>query len=201
MARSIGSNGKDTATRVRRAALGLFARRGYAAVSMREIAGEVGVGAGALYNHFATKQDLLADLMEDHMRALIAAWDESPGAAASPAEALPAFTRFHLRFHRDKSDAVFVSYNELRSLEPQNFERIEALRSDYEARLADVLARGAAAGDFHAPEPKIAAMSLIAMLTGVTGWYRSGGRLTADAIEALYVDMVARAVRPDDRPD
>ncbi|MEO0361247.1 MAG: TetR/AcrR family transcriptional regulator [Pseudomonadota bacterium] len=197
MARPAGASGKETAARARRAALALFARRGYAAVSMREIASEVGVGAGALYNHFATKQELLADLMAAHLEALIAAWDDSEEAAAPPREALAAFARFHMRYHWDKADAVFVSYNELRSLEPANFARVEALRSAYEGRLAGILAAGAASGAFHAPEPKIAAMSVIAMLTGVTQWYRAEGRLSAAEIEELYIDMVARAVRPD----
>ena len=115
-------------------------------------------------------------------------------------EALDAFTRFHIRYHRDRSDAVFVSYMELRSLEPENFTKVERLRAAYEARLAAILKSGAEAGAFHAPEPKIAAMAIIAMLTGVTQWYRQGGRLSAAAIESLYVDMVARTVRPDGGP-
>lgn len=199
MARQAGANGKETAGRVRAAALGLFARHGYAAVSMREIAAEVGVGAGALYNHFATKQDLLLGLMLDHMKALLAAWDADPMAApeAEPAEALRAFARFHIRFHRGKSDEVFVSYMELRSLEQPNFEQVETLRRAYEDRLVAILARGVASGAFHAPEPKIAAMAIIAMLTGVTSWYRQGGRLPAATIEELYIDMVAATVRPE----
>ncbi len=194
----VGTKGETTAARARSAALRLFARHGYAAVSMREIAGEVGVGAGALYNHFATKQDLLNELMIGHMTDLLAAWDAEPAACsdADPVLALEAFTRFHIRFHRSKADEVFVSYMELRSLEQPNFHRIEKLRGTYESRFAAILERGAALGVFHAPEPKITAMALIGMLTGVTGWYRKGGRLSAANIEELYVDMVARAVQP-----
>ena len=195
MARLAGVNGKDTAERARRAASELFARHGYAAVSMRDIAGEVGIGAGALYNHFSTKQDLLAELMEDHMKRLLAAWREAP-APDDPAEALEAFTRFHMRFHRDRQDDVFVAYMELRSLEQPNFHRIERLRRDYETELEQIIAKGAEAGAFHAPEPKIATMALIAMLTGVTNWYRQGGRLSPKAIEDLYVDMARRALAP-----
>ena len=199
MGRIAGSDGKSTAARVREAALALFARHGYAAVSMREIASEVGVGAGAIYNHFATKQDLLLELMVAHLRRLLAAWDEAPEAAEEtpPASALEAFTRFHIRFHRDKTDEVFVAYMELRSLEQPNFHMVERLRSGYEARLEAILKRGDEAGVFDAPEPKLCAMAIIAMLTGVTSWYRPGGRLTAGAIEDHYVCMVARAVRPD----
>lgn len=200
MARVAGSVGKETAERIRQAAVGLFARHGYAAVSMREIAGEVGVGAGALYNHFTTKQDLLAGLMERHMAGLLTAWKVEPGAAetADPVVALENFTRFHIRYHKDLADEVSVAYMELRSLDQPNFHRIEQFRRAYEDQLVAILDRGVATGAFHAPDTKIAAMAIIAMLTGMTTWFRAGGRLSASQIENLYVDMVARSVRPDE---
>ena len=43
MARTAGSTGADTVERLREAALELFAREGYAAVSMRAIAARTGV--------------------------------------------------------------------------------------------------------------------------------------------------------------
>ena len=195
MARPVGSNGKETAQRAREASLRLFARHGYAAVSMREIAGEVGVGAAALYNHFATKQDLLAELMEAHMDDLLCAWvAEDPGGSAS--DRLDAFTRFHIRFHADRADEVFVAYMELRSLEPANYHRIERKRAAYEAILTLILEDGVKEGSFILKDPKISALAIIAMLTGVTTWYRQGGRLSARQIEEIYIDMVAKTVRP-----
>ena len=176
MARLAGSVGKETAERIRQSAVGLFARHGYAAVSMREIASEVGVGAGALYNHFATKQDLLVALMERHMIGLLSAWNADPGAAADAdaAMALESFTRFHIRYHKDLADEVSVAYMELRSLEQPNFHRIEQFRRTYEDQLIAILDRGVATGVFHASDTKIAAMAIIAMLTGMTTWFRSG---------------------------
>ncbi len=55
-------------------ALRLFARQGFAAVSMRQIASEVGVQAGALYLYTPDKQTLLFDLMTTHMNELLQAW-------------------------------------------------------------------------------------------------------------------------------
>ena len=196
MSRPVGAIGKETASRAREAALALFARHGYAAVSMREIAGEVGVGAGALYNHFATKQDLLFELMSAHMTALMAAWADVPETGVTPEQRLETFTRFHIRFHADRADEVFVAYMELRSLEQPNFHRIEKMRRSYEAELEAILTDGAATGAFRIEDPRVAAMAIIAMLTGVTTWYRQGGRLSAGRIEEIYVDMVARTVRP-----
>ncbi|CUA96690.1 TetR/AcrR family transcriptional regulator [Pannonibacter indicus] len=197
MARTVGARGEETAERVREAALRLFAREGYAAVSMRQIATAVGVQPGALYNHFPTKQDILRDLMVSHMQALLEAWDENC-AAAEPGEgpdaALERFTRFHIRYHLARTDAVFVSYMELRNLEPENFQAVEHLRQRYEAILTDILKRGAQAGSFAVSEPQVATRAIIAMLTGLGTWYREGGRLSKADIETIYLDMVTASV-------
>ena len=66
MARTQGSHSDITGPRIREAALRLFAQHGFAAVSMRQIASEVGVQAGALYNYIPDKQSLLFDLMQAH---------------------------------------------------------------------------------------------------------------------------------------
>jgi AcrR family transcriptional regulator len=203
MARRTGSNGAQTADALRRAALALFARHGYAAVSMRMIAAEVGVQPGALYHHMGSKQDLLRDLMVAHMHELLAAWADRPEAtdpATDPATdsvaALSGFVRFHIRHHMGREDAVFISYMELRNLEPANFATLEALRSRYEANLRAILELGAARGAFHAPDAPVATRAIISMLTGVTHWFRGDGRLSAAQIEALYTDMTLRAVAP-----
>ena len=44
------------------AALDLFARHGYAGVTMRQVAGEIGVSTGALYHYFSGKHDLFAQI-------------------------------------------------------------------------------------------------------------------------------------------
>jgi AcrR family transcriptional regulator len=192
MARTAGSHSDITGPRVREAALRLFARGGYAAVSMRAIAAEVGVQAGALYNYTPDKQSLLFDLMEGHMTELLAAVHDD--SAQSAAARLHAFVGFHIAFHHARPDAVFIAYMELRNLTPENFARIEVVRREYENRLEQILRDGVAAGAFHVADTKIATLAIIAMLTGVNTWFRAGGRLSLDEVTAQYRDMVLRAV-------
>ncbi len=189
MARKIGSSGDVTAVRVRKAALRLFAAEGYAAVSMRAIAAEVGLQAGALYNHFPTKQAILFDLLETHMLELNSAWETESGRFTSPRMALEGFVRFHIRYHIDKQDEVFISYMELRNLEPDNFRRIEALRRVYEGYLRKIISLGKENGGFRVFDVPVAAMAVIAMLTGLNTWFRSAGRLTAAQVEEIYISM------------
>ncbi len=189
------SKGQETAARVRTAALKRFAASGYAAVSMREIAADVGVRPGALYNHFPTKQDILKDLMLTHMAELHAAWDSTD--ALEGMDPLERFVRFHIRYHLERADEVFISYMELRNLEPRNFELVETERRRYEAILTTILQKGADAGRYAVDDARVATRAIIAMLTGIPAWYREGGGLSEKDIEALYLKLVRKAVAPD----
>ncbi len=195
MARKSGSNGEETARQLRAAALKLFSRDGYAAVSMRQIAREIGVQAGALYLYTADKQTLLFDLLNRHMEDLLQAWEQTPKPdTTDPSRRLESFVRFHIRFHLPRADKVFISYMELRNLEPDNFARIEKQRRKYEGILQDILADGKASGDFRVADVKVATFAIIAMLTGMNTWYRDGGRLSVDMVEQIYLDMVLSSV-------
>jgi len=193
MARKTGSHSEITGPRIRAAALRLFAQHGYAAVSMRQIAGEVGVQAGALYLYTPDKQTLLFDLMRAHLEELLTAWKAEPK-GGSLLEQLEVFARFHIRFHIDRRDAVFIANMELRNLEAENFKIIEGLRAEYEDALEAILKAGAVAKHFTIPDTKLATMAVIAMLTGVNSWYKEGGRLSRDRVERIYWNMVRRAV-------
>ncbi|PCI05918.1 MAG: TetR family transcriptional regulator [Hyphomicrobiales bacterium] len=193
MARTVGSVGTKTFDEVRKAALYLFARHGYASVSMRQIAARVGVQAGAIYNHFPNKQALLSDLLTQHMRELIEACEARP-TSKLPLNALEQFVRFHIRYHIDRADEVFIAYMELRNLEPENFREVQVLRQRYERVLRDILRDGAKAGAFEISDAPVAGMAIIAMLTGVNTWFRYGGRLSVSQIEEIYVKMVMQSV-------
>ena len=58
MARTAGSDGEKTEVAIRDAAVDLIARHGYEAVSMRQLAAEVGVQAAALYRYFPTPRKI-----------------------------------------------------------------------------------------------------------------------------------------------
>ena len=192
MARTQGSRAEITGPLVRDAALRLFARHGYAAVSMRQIAAAVGVQAGTLYAYTPDKQALLADLLREHMELLLAAWSDAP--ADPPLARLERFVRFHIAYSLDHSDSVFLSYMELRNLSSENRALIGSLRRRYEDDLTGILQAGAASGAMRLADPRLAAMALIAMLTGVTNWFREDGRLDRAALADHYWALARGAV-------
>lgn len=194
MARKSGSNGALTAKAIREQSLALFARHGFSAVSMRMIADAVGVQPGALYQYHPTKQNILVDLMLSHMQGLLEAWERQPTSAEKPESKLEHFARFHIRYHITRPDEVFISYMELRSLEPEGFNQIEALRKRYEQILKSILDDGITQKAFTLEDAHVGAMAILSMLTGVNTWFRTGGRLSQEKIEDIYAAMVLRSV-------
>ena len=192
MARTAGSHSDITGPRIEAAALSLIAKHGFAAVSMRQIAGEVGVQAGALYNYIPDKQTLLLRLMLSHMEALLA--ESENLRETEPLARLKEFVEFHISQNHQRVDEVFVAYMELRNLTPENFAQVEALRRDYEAKLEAILQAGVDAGVLNVRDVRITTRALIAMLNGVNTWFREGGALSLDDVQAIYSDLVLSSV-------
>jgi AcrR family transcriptional regulator len=194
MARTIGSHGPKTMEAIRRAGLRLIYEHGYEAMSLRQLAAEVGIQAGSLYNHISTKQELLFDLIQDHINELLRQLDRALEGQDGPVEKLRAFVAFHVVYHMTKKREVFIANSELRSLEPKNYDAIVALRGAYEQRLADILKEGVSEGVFEVADTQVATFAILALLTGLCTWYRPGGRLTKEAIVAAHEKLVLSGV-------
>jgi AcrR family transcriptional regulator len=77
------SKGERTRQSVLQAAYDLFLEQGYAATSMREIAGRAGLALGGIYNHFAGKEAIFAELIIDRhpFQQILPVLLNTPGAA------------------------------------------------------------------------------------------------------------------------
>lgn len=185
---------KDTKTRLLAASRSLFARYGYEGVSMRDIAGTVGLRQSAIYNHFSSKQDLLVTLMVSRMDHLLAAMQAAVSDRDAPVQKLEAFARFHVTYHLNHPEDVFLAYMELRSLEQPGRDAVMPLRRAYESTLRDILMAGQKAGIFRMGDPAVTARALLAMMTGVTVWFRDGGALDRDSVAENYVQAALQSV-------
>ncbi|TAN56130.1 MAG: TetR/AcrR family transcriptional regulator [Magnetospirillum sp.] len=198
MARTIGSHGPKTMEAIRKAGLKLIYEHGFEAMSLRQLASEVGIQVGSLYNHISTKEDLLYDLIKVHMDELFRQFDaiRADLDGQGPVERLKAFITFHVTYHILRKREVFIGYSELRSLEPNHYEEIVALRRQYERHLIQILREGEGLGLFRFGDASVAAYGILAMLTGVCTWFRPHGRLTKEEVIATYSDLALTGLMP-----
>jgi AcrR family transcriptional regulator len=82
MPRTAERGGPETRARIREVANRMFLERGYDAVTVAEVAREAGVSSVTVFNHFARKEDLFLDRVDDAVEFLrSAARDPDPLAA------------------------------------------------------------------------------------------------------------------------
>src|SRR5262245_23104872 len=90
-----------------RAAIDVFAERGYFNSQVADVARVAGVAAGTVYLYFRSKDDLLISIFERGMRDAIAEGQTLVADLADPRERLRRFAQLHLkRLGRDRKLAV-----------------------------------------------------------------------------------------------
>jgi AcrR family transcriptional regulator len=168
---------------------------------MRMLASQVGVQPAALYRYFPTKQDLLFQLMRDHMETLLASWQASDPAGltadASSVTRLAAYVRHHISFHVERRHATQVNNMELRALSREHLSLVLKLRSAYEKHLRRILRDGHDDGDFAIHDIALTATAIIQMITGVIVWFRPDERLSVEQVTQSYHIMTMRLVGAD----
>jgi TetR/AcrR family fatty acid metabolism transcriptional regulator len=90
------------------AAVRVFARKGYHAARVGDIAEEAGVAYGLLYHYFSSKEEVLRDVFRETWRALIATIESVERAGDSPREQLRKVAEIVLRSWRRDPDLVRV---------------------------------------------------------------------------------------------
>jgi len=195
MARKKGSYAAITGPNVRAAAERLFAAEGFAQVSMRRLAAEVGVQAGALYLYTEDKESLLHDLIADYLSALMAATTAEPW-PEDASERLDLFVQRQLGAGLDRPQAVVLAATEARNLTGEARARIETLQHQRAQVLVSILRDGHAQRQFQVPEPQLYAAAILAMLDRLPGWFDPAGRIPRERLLRLAVRLVRRVVGP-----
>jgi AcrR family transcriptional regulator len=103
----------ETRERIRVAAADLFARRGYGAATMREIAARAHVALGTLFNYAEDKRDLVFLIFNEELNAVTDVALAAPRADQPLAEQLIAVFRVHYRWLATKPALARILLQEL----------------------------------------------------------------------------------------
>ncbi len=192
---------KKWATRaaLRRAAVALTARRGFAAVTVEEIAEAADVCARTFFNYFETKEDALSGWdpvmtteMVDRLRRRPAGESAATALRSVLLDVLPSLADDH----RDLLERLQVV-----QADPHLVAHGAARWAETEAQLTAVLARRPGTGSRHDRHVAlVVATSIAASRVAVMSWCAQQGKVPLEEELALHLDLLAHGTAEAHRP-
>jgi TetR/AcrR family transcriptional regulator, cholesterol catabolism regulator len=170
----------------------MFAERGLRATTVRDIADRAGILSGSLYHHFASKEEMVDEVLRDFLDWLFASYRQIIDTNPNPMERLKGLfmTSFDAIEHRHAQ--VVIYQDEARRLLPQErFSYLEDLNRAQRQMWVDVLQQGIKEGHFRPDLDVDLVYRFIRDTTWVSvQWYQPGGPLTAEQVGRQYLSIV-----------
>ncbi len=154
------------------AAIRVFARQGFHATRVSDIADEAGVAYGLVYHYFKSKDEVLNELFIERWSLLLAAIEEADKTAATPREKLGAVATFIFDSYRHDPELMKVIIVEVtRAANSFGKTHLEEIQRAYES-IAKIVADGQASGAFRGDvAPMFASMSFYGAIEQLlSGW-------------------------------
>ena len=184
-------------------AAALFARRGYTATSMNEVAEACGISKPALYHYVRDKHQLLVEIAESHIARLLALVEEVESAKLAPEARLRRLIDAFLAAYSGSQAEHRVLTEDVRFLAAPERKRILGGERRVVAALADAIA---------AVRPELAkerlgkplAMLLFGMMNWMFTWLQPAGELShadlAPVVADLFFGGIGAVRAPPRRP-
>lgn len=189
--------GEETKSRILDTSITLFAERGFDACTMRDIAAAVGIKAPAIYNHYPSKDAVLAEAMQHILGRFF--WTLLAPLEEKPVEGwLKAIVRGHVGFqleHRElarANDALLNAPGKQRVLPAPVYRRIVGVERCY-VELISILVRLSVPRS-NEWDGLMSGFAITAMCDRVVAWYDPDGPLEARQVADRTWKLVARMI-------
>jgi TetR/AcrR family transcriptional regulator, cholesterol catabolism regulator len=193
----VESKSQRTRQRILDAAALAFQRRGFALVTLKDIAALAGLQAGSLYYHFDTKEELVEAVLEAGVEGAIVATREaveSLGPGAEPLARLRAAIAAHLRIVLAEGAYASANIRLLSQVPDPIRERHLKRQRAYGAFWRTLFDQAAKAGAIRADlDLSVVRMLALGALNWSVEWYRAGQR-TPSEIAAHAATMILDGV-------
>jgi len=170
----------------------MFAERGLRATTVRDIADGAGILSGSLYHHFASKEEMVDELLRSFLDWLFARYREIMDAEANSLERLKGLfmASFEAIEHRHAQVVIYQDEAQ-RLLSQPRFSYIKDMNRQQRKMWVEVINQGVDEGYFQPDLNVDLVYRFIRDTTWVSvRWYQPGGPLTAEQVGRQYLAIV-----------
>jgi TetR/AcrR family transcriptional regulator, cholesterol catabolism regulator len=173
-------------------AASMFAERGLRATTVRDIADSAGILSGSLYHHFASKEEMVDEVLRGFLDWLFTRYQEIVDTEPNPLERLKGLflASFEAIEHRHAQVVIYQDEAKRLSAHPR-FSYVDERNKEQRGMWMDVLNQGIEEGYFRPDIDVDLVYRFIRDTTWVSvRWYQPGGPLTAQQVGKQYLDIV-----------
>jgi AcrR family transcriptional regulator len=170
----------------------MFAERGLRATTVRDIADSAGILSGSLYHHFASKEEMVDEVLRGFLDWLFERYQRIVDAEPNPLERFKGLfmASFDAIEHRH-AQVVIYQDEAKRLLSQPRFAYVEELNKRQRQMWVDVLQQGIDEEYFRPNLDVDLVYRFIRDTTWVSvRWYQPGGPLTAEEVGRQYLSIV-----------
>jgi AcrR family transcriptional regulator len=183
--------GEERRAAILDAALAVFAERGYHASSIDDIAREGGISKALIYEHFASKQDLYAELLEQHAGQLFSVLAEAISEAGRSASSRLAvgFDAFY-GFVEEHTVAWRMLFRE--ATDPEAVAVLDRITAEVTGFVAGVIAEdpGVRRNDVDTEHGvQVIAQLLVGALQSLATWWADHQQLPREQVVEMTMDF------------
>jgi TetR/AcrR family transcriptional regulator len=166
----------------------LFARQGYTATSMNQVALACGVSKPSLYHYVRDKYELLVEIAQDHVARLNVLVAEVQQAPLDPQARMRRLIESFMEVYADAQAAHRVLTEDVKFLEPLDRQRVLDAQRQVVAAFAQAI--GEARPDLRGTAlQKPVTMLLFGMMNWMFTWHQPGGALTHAEMAPVVADL------------
>jgi AcrR family transcriptional regulator len=185
------------ADEVLRAALRVFAAKGYRAATIDDITQELGFTRAALYYYTKSKYELLTRVVSAPVEFLLAEVERVQRLGLEPVEALGEIVRGHVRLLIEHREWFMVMIREQIELAPAEAAQLRENNRRYREALTEIVREGEASKVFATRSASVVALAIAGMVNWMLQWYQEDGQLSGEEIADVFVELVLGGLLTD----
>jgi TetR/AcrR family transcriptional regulator, cholesterol catabolism regulator len=172
-------------------AVTLFAARGFRAVTIDDIASNLGYTKSVVYYYFNSKNEILWRVFSRIYDAYFESIQSVETEHLEPAEALSQIVRAHAMNVMERKDWNAIYYRDESELNEKQQKLILQRKREYDAVIETAYQAGVDQGVFRDDIPTpVAVRAILGMCNWLYTWYKEDGPLTAPEIADHYVSLL-----------
>jgi AcrR family transcriptional regulator len=173
----------------------IFAKKGYEATSVREIALKAGLNKATIYHYFSSKEEILFKIMDNAMEEALKNLEAILSEDSDALEKFENVLKFYSKYYVSKQAELSLLVNELNSLKHEYKTLLTEKEKKYVDLMKSVLYELKKKGVLKEELPiTVIVFTFFSIIHYTVKWYKPSGKIKVDELSEYFVEIFTKGI-------